>query len=195
MFLARGPEPGSTTSGDADRRACTACSPTLTAAVPPAACGRERGEGLTRIVPLEMLTEQQFAALRSELGSNRVAKAMALAGVTQVTLAKPLRLTQPYVSDVARGRYRTITVENAWKFAAYFGCRRSTRPALAAGYNGSSSAASPARSGSAASAWCRWPKPANRPLPTARPHARAATRWSPGAALRPCRRSKRRPAK
>ena len=40
-----------------------------------------------------------------------------------MTLAKALRLTQPYVSDVARGRYRTITVENAWKFAAYFGCR------------------------------------------------------------------------
>ncbi len=40
-----------------------------------------------------MLTEQQFAALRSELGSNRVAKAMTLAGVTQVTLAKALRLT------------------------------------------------------------------------------------------------------
>ena len=67
-----------------------------------------------------MLTEQQFAALRSELGSNRVAKAMALAGVTQVTLAKALRLTQPYVSDVARGRYRTTTVENGWKFSAYF---------------------------------------------------------------------------
>ena len=61
-----------------------------------------------------MLTEQQFAVLRSELGSNRVAKAMALAGVTQVTLATALRLTQPYVSDVARGRHRTITVENTW---------------------------------------------------------------------------------
>ena len=48
---------------------------------------------------------------------------MALTGVTQVTVAKALGLTQPYVSDVARGRYRTITVENAWKFAAYFGCR------------------------------------------------------------------------
>ena len=68
-----------------------------------------------------MLTEQQFAALRSELGSTRVAKAMALAGVAQVTLAKALRLTQPYVSDVARGRYRTTTVENGWKFSAYFG--------------------------------------------------------------------------
>ena len=69
-----------------------------------------------------MLTKQQLAVLRSEPGSNRVAKAMALTGVTQVTVAKALGLTQPYVSDVARGRYRTITVENARKFASYFGC-------------------------------------------------------------------------
>ena len=69
-----------------------------------------------------MLTKQQLAVLRSEPGSNRVAKAMALTGVTQVTVAEALGLTQPYVSDVARGRYRTITVENARKFASYFGC-------------------------------------------------------------------------
>ena len=52
----------------------------------------------------------------------------------QVTLAKAHRLTQPYVSDRmpraglppsrwenmrCSGRCRTITVENAWKFAAY----------------------------------------------------------------------------
>ena len=69
-----------------------------------------------------MLTEQQLAVLRSEPGSNRVAKAMALSGVTQVTIAKALGLPQPYVSAVARRRYRTITVENARKFARYFGC-------------------------------------------------------------------------
>ena len=69
------------------------------------------------------LTEQQLAVLRLEPGSNRVARAMALTGVTQVNLAKALGLTQPYVSDVARERYRTITVENARKFASYFGCR------------------------------------------------------------------------
>ena len=70
-----------------------------------------------------MFTEQQLVVLRSEPGSNRVAKAMALSDVTQVIVAKALGLTQPYVSDVARGRYRTITVENARKFASYFGCR------------------------------------------------------------------------
>ena len=37
-----------------------------------------------------MLSEQQFAILRSEPGANRVAKAMSLAGVTQTALAKAL---------------------------------------------------------------------------------------------------------
>ena len=69
-----------------------------------------------------MLTKQQLAILRAEPGTNRVAKAIALAGVTQVTVADALGLPQPYVSDVARQRYKTITVENARKFAIFFGC-------------------------------------------------------------------------
>ncbi len=69
-----------------------------------------------------MLTEQQLAVLRSAPGANRVAKAVSLAGVTQTALAKALGLSQPYVSDVVRRRYRTITVATAWKFARYFGC-------------------------------------------------------------------------
>ena len=40
-----------------------------------------------------------------------------------MTVADAVGLPQPYyVSDVARQRYRTITVENARKFANYFGC-------------------------------------------------------------------------
>ena len=69
-----------------------------------------------------MLSKQQLAILRAEPGTNRVAKAIALAGVTQVTVAEALGLPQPYVSDVARQRYKTITVENARKFAVFFGC-------------------------------------------------------------------------
>ena len=69
-----------------------------------------------------MLTPQQLAALRAEPGSNRVAKAIALAGVTQGAVAAALGFPQPYISDVARSRYRTITVQNARKFARYFGC-------------------------------------------------------------------------
>ena len=51
-----------------------------------------------------MLSEQQLATLRSGPAANRVAKAISF-------LAEAVGLTQPYVSDVARGRYRTITVE------------------------------------------------------------------------------------
>ena len=55
-----------------------------------------------RVALFEMLTEQQLAILRSEPGTNRVAKAISLAGVTQVTVADAVGLPQPYVSDVAR---------------------------------------------------------------------------------------------
>ena len=69
-----------------------------------------------------MLTPKQLAVLRAEPGTNRVAKAIALAGVTQGTVAAALGFPQPYISDVARRRYQTITVDNARKFAHYFGC-------------------------------------------------------------------------
>ena len=57
-----------------------------------------------------MLTEQQLAILRSAPSTNRVAKAIWVAGVTQVNVADAVGLPQPYVSDVARQRYRTITL-------------------------------------------------------------------------------------
>lgn len=52
---------------------------------------------------------------------------MDLLELTQAALAERLAgigyaVTQQYISDVARGRYATITVENAYKFAEFFGC-------------------------------------------------------------------------
>ena len=70
-----------------------------------------------------MLSEQQLVILRSEPAANRVAKAVSLVGVTQMVLAEAVGLTQPYVSDVARRRYQTITVENARKFACWTSLR------------------------------------------------------------------------
>lgn len=55
-------------------------------------------------------------------GNNRVAIAIRLLDVTQAEVAEGADLPQQYVSDVARNRYRTITVENAQKFADFFGC-------------------------------------------------------------------------
>ncbi len=37
-------------------------------------------------------------------------------------MARGVGLPQPYISDVARGRYQTITLRNARKLAEYFGC-------------------------------------------------------------------------
>ena len=72
-----------------------------------------------------MLTEKQLVRLRAAAaapGSNRLGLAMSLTGVSQKTVARDVGMSQPYVSDVVRGRYRTITVVNARKFARYFGC-------------------------------------------------------------------------
>lgn len=52
---------------------------------------------------------------------NRLARAIELAAVTQTDLAEAIGLPNTYISDTARGRYRTITVENAHKFAEFFG--------------------------------------------------------------------------
>jgi len=71
------------------------------------------------------LTNFQLKQLRAApvgAAGNRVAKAIELAEVTQTALADSIALPNTYVSDTARGRYQTITVDNARKFAEYFGC-------------------------------------------------------------------------
>jgi len=71
-----------------------------------------------------MLTKTHLQTLRrSPVDKTRIAKAVELAGITQLALSRDLRFPQSYVCDVARGRFRTITVKNARKFASYFNCR------------------------------------------------------------------------
>ena len=53
---------------------------------------------------------------------NRIAKAVELAGCTLVEVQRGTGLSYPYISDVSRGRFQTITVDNAHKFAEFFGC-------------------------------------------------------------------------
>jgi transcriptional regulator with XRE-family HTH domain len=72
------------------------------------------------------LTHRQLIALRSAptpASGNRVALAMKALNLTQAVLAEHIGVTQPYVSAVATGRHSTITVENAVKFAEFFGCQ------------------------------------------------------------------------
>lgn len=53
---------------------------------------------------------------------NRVALAIKLSEQKQGTVATHLALTQSYLSNVCRGRFKDITVANASMFAEYFGC-------------------------------------------------------------------------
>jgi len=72
-----------------------------------------------------MLSLRQITELRRKpflVGGNRLQAAIDLAGETQTSVARALGLSIAYVSDTARGRYQTITVDNAHKFAAHFGC-------------------------------------------------------------------------
>lgn len=74
---------------------------------------------------LMALTNRQLQELRqSSVGpsGNRLAEAMRLVDIKQVALAEQTGLSQPYISDVARGRHTTITVDNARPLAEYFGC-------------------------------------------------------------------------
>lgn len=71
------------------------------------------------------LTAKQLRDLRTaaiDPTGNRVSAAMDALELTQAALAEAVGLTQPYISDVCRGRHSTITVENARKFAEFFGC-------------------------------------------------------------------------
>lgn len=72
----------------------------------------------------QTLTPEQLAALDNmPLGErpNRLALAITIAGVKQGDVVEATGLTQPYISAVTNGRYQTITVENARKFADFFG--------------------------------------------------------------------------
>lgn len=69
------------------------------------------------------LTSKQLTELkRQPTKGNRVAAAIRMLELTQTEVADGAHLPQQYVSDVARNRYQTITVDNAQKFADYFGC-------------------------------------------------------------------------
>ena len=70
-----------------------------------------------------MLTKTHIQTLsRMPDGRNRVAKALELGGVTQTAIAQDLGLTPSYISDVTRERFKTITLEHAYKLCTYFNC-------------------------------------------------------------------------
>lgn len=71
------------------------------------------------------MTHKQLKELRAapvpESG-NRITIACELTGRTQMDCSRQTGLTPQYVSDMARGRFRNISIDNARKFATFFGC-------------------------------------------------------------------------
>lgn len=71
------------------------------------------------------LTTKQLAELRRRRVpgvGNKLATAIELADVRQADIVAETGYSPQYVSDVARGRYPNIGIDNAWRFALFFGC-------------------------------------------------------------------------
>jgi transcriptional regulator with XRE-family HTH domain len=73
-----------------------------------------------------MLTKSQLSKLRrANVGAagNRLAFAMQMLNLTQLAVAAGTGFRQTYISAVCNGVNQTITVQNASRFAQYFGCQ------------------------------------------------------------------------
>jgi transcriptional regulator with XRE-family HTH domain len=72
------------------------------------------------------MTTKQLTALRSmpvtDIG-NRLSAAFDLTGQSQAECVRKTRFTPQYVSDMVRGRFKNISVDNAREFAEFFGCQ------------------------------------------------------------------------
>jgi transcriptional regulator with XRE-family HTH domain len=71
------------------------------------------------------MTNKQISQLRqfdATATGNRVAVAFTLDGRSQMDCARETGFTPQYVSDVKSGRFRNLSLDNAHRFAAFFGC-------------------------------------------------------------------------
>lgn len=74
---------------------------------------------------VKQLTAEQLDVLRRlplDGKPNRIRLALAIVEAKQSELVEITGLPQPYVSDVMRGRFDTITLDKARVFADAFGC-------------------------------------------------------------------------
>lgn len=72
------------------------------------------------------LTSEQLLALRSlpkGTALNKVRLARTLAELKQNELAEATGFTSPQLSDIERGEYKDIPLENSRRLAEFFGCR------------------------------------------------------------------------
>lgn len=82
---------------------------------------------MARIFALSRMTPKQLRELRSravqpEIG-NRLAAAFDITERTQADCVRETKFTTQYVSDMVRGRFQNISIDNAREFAEWFGCQ------------------------------------------------------------------------
>jgi plasmid maintenance system antidote protein VapI len=71
------------------------------------------------------MTPKQLRDLRARpvaSTGNRLAEAFEITERSQVDCVRATKFTAQYVSDMVRGRFQNISLDNAHKFADYFGC-------------------------------------------------------------------------
>lgn len=69
-----------------------------------------------------MLNIDQLTELReSPAAPNRLVKAMALDGKTQVEVAAAVGVGQPHISDICKGNYKKLPLDVAQRLASLFG--------------------------------------------------------------------------
>lgn len=71
------------------------------------------------------MTPKQLKALRSRPvtdAGNRLADAFEITERSQADCVRETKFTAQYVSDMVRGRFQNISIDNAREFAEFFGC-------------------------------------------------------------------------
>jgi hypothetical protein len=71
------------------------------------------------------MTPKQLKELRSRAipkTGNRLADAFEITARSQADCVRETRFTAQYVSDMVRGRFQNISIDNARDFSEWFGC-------------------------------------------------------------------------
>jgi hypothetical protein len=72
------------------------------------------------------MTPKQLRELRSRQVTdtgNRLAAAFEITERSQAACVRETKFTAQYVSDMVRGRFQNISLDNAHEFARFFGCQ------------------------------------------------------------------------
>lgn len=74
---------------------------------------------------MSLMTSKQLKELKATpvgAAGNRVSAAFDLDGRSQMDCARETGFTPQYISDIRKGRFQNLSLDNAHRWAAFFGC-------------------------------------------------------------------------